>query len=68
MKLMESYPVEFYISDVGYLVFKGRNMLGYPDYEAMIFMSPEQVQIFASCLSDLVHEQRKNWTGVINDV
>jgi hypothetical protein len=69
MKLRQSFPVEFYVSDVGYLVFKGQNMNGYPDdIEAAIYMTPEQVQIFAACFSDLIHQQKSNWTGIENEL
>jgi hypothetical protein len=65
MKLKQSYPIEFYVSDVGYLVFKGQDMNDpSDDYEAMFFMSPEQVQVFAACFSDLIRQQKEVWTGI----
>jgi hypothetical protein len=65
MKLKQSYPIEFYVSDVGYLVFKGQDMNDPSDeYEAMFFMSPEQVQVFAACFSDLIRQQKEVWTGI----
>ena len=64
MKLKQSYPIEFYVSDVGYLVFKGQDMNSVSDEEVMLFMSPEQVQIFAACFSDLIRQQKDVWTGI----
>jgi len=65
MKLKQSYPIEFYVSDVGYLVFNGQDMNSLSDDdEAMLFMSPEQVQVFAACFSDLIRQQKDTWTGI----
>ena len=69
MKLRPSFPVEFYVSDVGYLVFKGQNMNGYPDdQEAVFYMSPDQVALFAFEFKDLIAEQKAKWSGVENDL
>jgi hypothetical protein len=38
------------------------------DVEAAIYMTPEQVQIFAACFSDLIHQQKSNWTGIENEL
>lgn len=62
MKLRESFPCEFYVSDSGYLVLKGDNKINHHD--AMIYMSPDQVAIFAFHFDDLRAEQKAKWTGV----
>jgi len=69
MKLRPSFPVEFYVSDVGYMVFKGQNMNSYPDdEEAVFYMSPDQVALFAFHFQDLMAEQKAKWTGVEDDI
>jgi len=69
MKLRPSFPVEFYVSDVGYMVFKGQNMNSYPDdEEAVFYMSPDQVALFAFHFQNLMAEQKAKWTGVEDDV
>jgi len=69
MKLRPSFPVEFYVSDVGYMVFKGQNMNSYPDDEkAVFYMSPDQVALFAFHFQDLMAEQKAKWTGVEDDI
>jgi len=69
MKLRPSFPVEFYVSDIGYMVFKGQNMNSYPDdEEAVFYMSPDQVALFAFHFQNLMAEQKAKWTGVEDDV
>jgi hypothetical protein len=62
MRLQDSYPTEFYISDCGYLVIKqdcfecGRL--------TQFLISPEQTKILFNLLPDLMKEQTTKWTGI----
>ena len=62
MHLNDSYPTEFYVSDVGYLVLKqdcfecGR--------VTQFMISPEQTKIIFSILPALIKEQEERWVGV----
>jgi len=62
MRLQDSYPTEFYVSDCGYLVIKqecfecGR--------ETQFLISPEQTKVFFNLLPDLMKEQTVKWTGI----
>jgi hypothetical protein len=62
MHLSNSYPTEFYVSDVGYLVIKqdcfecGR--------VTQFLISPEQTKVFFNLLPDLMKQQAENWTGI----
>jgi hypothetical protein len=64
MHLNDSYPTEFYISDVGYLVLKqdcfecGR--------VTQFMLSPEQTKVFFNLLPDLMLEQTQKWTGLFD--
>jgi hypothetical protein len=62
MRLQDSYPTEFYVSDCGYFVIKqecfecGR--------ETQFLISPEQTKILFNLLPDLMKEQTTKWTGI----
>jgi len=62
MRLQDSYPTEFYVSDCGYFVIKqecfecGR--------ETQFLISPEQTKILFNLLPDLMKEQTTKWTGL----
>ena len=62
MHLHDSYPTEFYVSNVGYLVIKqdcfecGR--------VTEFLLSPEQVKVFYNLLPDLMQQQTESWTGI----
>ncbi len=62
MRLQDSYPTEFYVSDCGYFVIKqecfecGR--------ETQFLISPEQTKILFNLLPDLMKEQTTIWTGI----
>lgn len=62
MHLNDSYPTEFYVSDVGYLTLKqdcfecGRT--------TQFLLSPEQTKVFFNLLPDLMREQQEKWTGI----
>ena len=64
MHLNDSYPTEFYVSDVGYLVIKqdcfecGR--------VTQFLLSPEQTKVFFNLLPDLMKEQTQRWTGLFD--
>ena len=62
MHLNDSYPTEFYVSDVGYLTLKqecfecGR--------VTHFLLSPEQTKVFFNLLPELMQEQKEKWTGI----
>jgi len=56
MKFLKAEPVEFYVSDSGYLVFK--------NYSITIILTPEQSRFLQKQLPDLIKEQDELWTGV----
>jgi len=62
MRLQDSYPTEFYVSDCGYFVIKqecfecGR--------ETQFLISPEQTKVLFNLLPDLMKEQTTKWTGI----
>jgi hypothetical protein len=56
MKFLKAEPVEFYVSDSGYLVFK--------NYSITIILTPEQSRFLQKQLADLIEEQDELWTGV----
>ncbi len=62
MRLQDSYPTEFYVSDCGYFVIKqdcfecGR--------ETQFLISPEQTKVLFNLLPDLMQEQTTKWTGI----
>jgi hypothetical protein len=62
MRLQDSYPTEFYVSDCGYFVIKqdcfecGR--------ETQFLISPEQTKVLFNLLPDLMKEQTVKWTGI----
>jgi hypothetical protein len=62
MRLQDSYPTEFYVSDCGYFVIKqdcfecGR--------ETQFLISPEQTKVLFNLLPDLMQEQTAKWTGI----
>jgi hypothetical protein len=66
MHLNDSYPTEFYVSDVGYLVVKqdcfecGR--------VTQFMLSPEQTKVFFNLLPDLMKEQTQRWTGIFDPI
>ena len=56
MKFLKAEPIEFYVSDSGYLVFK--------NYSITIILTPEQSRFLQKQLADLIEEQDELWTGV----
>jgi len=62
MRLQDSYPTEFYVSDCGYFVIKqdcfecGR--------ETQFLISPEQTKVLFNLLPELMKEQTVKWTGI----
>ena len=56
MKFLKAEPVEFFVSDSGYLVFK--------NYSITIILTPEQSRFLQKQLPDLIEEQDELWTGV----
>jgi hypothetical protein len=56
MKFLKAEPVEFYVSDSGYLVFK--------NYSITIVLTPEQTKVLQKQLPDLIVEQDELWLGV----
>jgi len=56
MKFLKAEPVEFYVSDSGYLVFK--------NYSITIVLTPEQTKVLQKQLPDLIAEQDELWLGV----
>ena len=56
MKFLKAEPVEFYVSDSGYLVFK--------NYSITIILTPEQSRFLQKQLAELIEEQDELWTGV----
>ena len=56
MKFLKSNPIEFYVSQSGYLVFK--------NYEITIILNPEQTKVLAKQLPELMEIQEKHWTGI----
>ena len=62
MNFLDSYPTEFYISDVGYLVLK-QECFGCGQ-ETQFLISPEQTKILLNLLPDMVKQQTERWTGI----
>ena len=62
MKLLETYPTDIYVSDVGYLVIE--QDLNDGDGETRFLISPEQTRIIFSILPALIKEQEERWVGV----
>lgn len=62
MRLNDSYPTEFYVSDVGYLAIKQ----DCPECDRLstFLLSPEQTKIFFNLLPDLMRQQNECWTGL----
>jgi hypothetical protein len=56
MKFLKAEPVEFYVSDSGYLVFK--------NYTITILLTPEQSKVLQKQLPELIKDQEEIWTGV----
>jgi hypothetical protein len=64
MQLLESYPVEFYVSDSGYLVIE-QNSIEFGK-DAFFLISPEQTKILFNLLPEIMQEQKTKWTGIYN--
>ena len=62
MKLLETYPTDIYVSDVGYLIIE--QDLNDGDGETRFLISPEQTRIIFSILPSLIKEQEERWVGV----
>jgi hypothetical protein len=62
MKLLETYPTDIYVSDVGYLIIE--QDLNDGDGETRFLISPEQTRIIFSILPALIKEQEERWVGV----
>ena len=56
MKFLKQHPIEIYVSNVGYLVFK--------NYEIRIILNPEQSKILQKMLPELIEQQDQVWTGI----
>ena len=61
MRLLETYPTDIYVSDVGYLTIKQDLNDG---RETTFLISPEQTRIIFSMLPSLMKEQDERWVGV----
>ena len=64
MNFLDSYPTEFYVSDVGYLVLK-QDCFECGRYTQFL-ISPEQTKILFNLLPDLMKQQTVSWTGLHN--
>jgi hypothetical protein len=62
MRLLETYPTDIYVSDVGYLIIE--QDLNDGDGETRFLISPEQTRIIFSILPALIKEQEERWVGV----
>jgi hypothetical protein len=62
MRLLETYPTDVYVSDVGYLIIE--QDLNDGDGETRFLISPEQTRIIFSILPALIKEQEERWVGV----
>jgi hypothetical protein len=62
MKLLETYPTDIYVSDIGYLTI--RQDLYFGEGETTFLISPEQTRIIFSMLPVLMKEQEERWVGV----
>ena len=62
MKLLETYPTDIYVSDIGYLTI--RQDLYFGQGETTFLISPEQTRIIFSMLPVLMKEQEERWVGV----
>ena len=56
MKFYKSNPIEIYVSNPGYLVFK--------NYDISIVLTPEQAKHLLHQLPSLIELQEKHWTGI----
>jgi hypothetical protein len=66
MNFLDSYPTEFYISDIGYLVFKQECFEC--GHQTMFLITPEQTKILANLLPDMMKQQTERWTGLQKDL
>jgi len=62
MHFLNSYPTEFYISDVGYLVIKQECFEC--GHTAQFLITPEQTKILSNLLPDMIKDQTVRWTGI----
>ena len=62
MNFLDSYPTEFYISDVGQLVLK-QECFGC-GHETQFLITPEQTKILLNLLPDMIKQQTERWTGI----
>jgi len=62
MNFLDSYPTEFYISDVGYLVLK-QECFGC-GHETQFLITPEQTKILLNLLPEMIKQQTERWTGI----
>ena len=62
MNFLDSYPTEFYISDVGYLVF--RQDCFECGHKTQFLITPEQTKILLNLLPDMIKQQTERWTGI----
>jgi hypothetical protein len=56
MKFLKSNPIEIFVSDDGYLVFK--------NYDITIILNPEQTKVLSKLLPELMDMQNQHWTGI----
>jgi hypothetical protein len=62
MKLLDSYPTEFYVSDVGYLVIKQECFEC--GHETMFLITPEQTKILFNLQQEIMQQQKVRWNGI----
>ena len=62
MNFLDSYPTEFYISDVGYLVLK-QECFGC-GHETQFLITPEQTKILLNLLPEMIKQQTERWTEI----
>ena len=61
MRMLDSYPTEFYVSDVGYLVIKQECFEC--GHETKFMLTPEHTKILFEHLPKLMQEQKGSWIG-----
>jgi len=64
MRLQDSYPTEFYVSDTGYLVIKQECFEC--GKETSFLLSPEQTKVFFNLMPELMQQQKERWTGIFH--
>lgn len=62
MRLQSSYPTEFYVSDLGYLVIK-QECCDCGRYTQFL-ISPEQTTILSNLMPEIIKQQKERWHGL----